>query len=418
MEVQVGQFTQAQGISGQVQGGTDQVQRTSAKDRRNRRSGLERRIDELEKADKARQEFFAVLSHELRNPLQAIHTNAALIKSRTKDGELTRPAEAIDRQVTRLSKLLDDLLDVVKIAQREDLAFQTVALQQVVGTAVEATRRSFDTHRREVTVSMDEAPLYIRADAARLEQAIGHILANAVKFSGQQSEIAVRVFEHDGRATVAVRDQGMGITAGDIEQIFTRFEAGAARRDVSGGLGLGLHIARQVAELHGGSVEARSDGPGKGAEFRLSLPLTEERPTKEAPVRTIYNEACALRILVVDDNRDAADSLAMLLEMNGHTGMVAYDGASALEKAEKTRPHVALVDLGMPAMNGFEVAQRISTAPWGEDTVLVAITGWGAKSDRAKSKEAGFAYHLTKPVDYDTLASLLSTAARKPANGA
>jgi CheY-like chemotaxis protein len=264
---------------------------------------------------------------------------------------------------------------------------------------------------------MAETPLYVRADMARLKQAIGHILANAVKFSGQQSEMSVRVFEEGGCAAVAVRDRGVGIAADEIARIFTRFEGGSSRRDVSGGLGIGLHIAREVAELHGGKVQARSEGLGKGAEFQLSLPLTKDRPGQEPTTRRPYNETPALRILVVDDNRDAADSLAMLLEMNGHTGRVAYDGATALEKAEKTRPHVALVDIGMPAMNGYEVAQRISTAGWGSGTVLVAITGWGAKSGRAKSREAGFAYHLTKPVDYDTLASLLSTAVRKPANG-
>lgn len=400
------------GQSIEAHGGSD-----SEKENPERRSGLERRIQELERADKARQELFAVLSHELRNPLQAIHTNSALIKARSKDAEIRRPADAIDRQVQRLSKLVEDLLDVVKIVQREDLAFQTITLQQVVASAVEAVRRAFDSHRREVTVSMAEAPLYIRGDMARLKQAIGHILANAVKFSGQQSEISVRVFEKGGRAAVAVRDRGIGIAPSEISRIFTRFEAGATRRDVSGGLGIGLHIAREVAELHGGSVRARSEGLGEGAEFQLSVPLTEDRPSQEAATRKPYNETPALRILVVDDNRDAADSLAMLLEMNGHTGMVAYDGATALEKAEKMRPHVALVDIGMPTMNGYEVAQRISTAGWGGETVLVAITGWGAKSDRAKSKEAGFAYHLTKPVDYDTLASLLSTAARKPVNG-
>lgn len=383
-----------------------------------RRSGLERRIQELERADKARQELFAVLSHELRNPLQAIQTNSALIKARSKDVEIRRPADAIDRQVQRLSKLVEDLLDVVKIAQREDLAYQTITMQQVVASAVENVRKSFDTHRRELTVTMAEAPLFIRADMARLKQAIGHVLANAVKFSGQQSEISVRVFEERGFAAVAVRDRGVGIEPEELERIFTRFEGGSSRRDVSGGLGVGLHIARAVAELHGGTIQARSEGLGHGAEFQLSVPITRDRPAQEPAARRPYNETPALRILVVDDNRDAADSLAMLLEMNGHTGMVAYDGATALEKAEKTRPHVALVDIGMPTMSGYEVAQRISTASWGKETVLVAITGWGANSDRARSKEAGFAYHLTKPVDYDTLASLLSTAVRKSAGGA
>ena len=399
------------GQSARAQGGSDP-------ENPERRSGLERRIQELERSDKARQELFAVLSHELRNPLHAIQTNSALIKARSKDAEIRRPADAIDRQVQRLSKLVEDLLDVVKIVQREDLAYQTITMQQAVTSAVENVRRTFDSHRREVTVTMTETPLYIRADMTRLKQAIEHILANAVKFSGQQSEISVRVFEEDGAAAVAVRDRGVGIDPAEISHIFTRFEGGATRRDVSGGLGIGLHIAREVAQLHGGNVKARSEGLGQGAEFQLSIPLTEERPGDvPATARRPYNETPALRILVVDDNRDAAESLAMLLEMNGHTGMVAYDGATALEKAEKTRPHVALVDIGMPAMNGYEVAQRISTASWGSETLLVAVTGWGAKSDRAKSKDAGFAYHLTKPVDYDTLASLLSTAMRKPANG-
>lgn len=406
MGAQVGQSTPAQDNSegGSIRSGQD------------RRNSPERRIDELEKADKTRQEFLARLSHELRNPLQAIHTNALLIKSRAKTGELARPAEAIDRQVNRISKILEDLLDVVRIAQRDDLVFQTLALQQVVGSAVEATRRSFDTHRRELTIEMPEAPIHVRADAGRLEKAIGNILANAVKFSGQQSEIAVRVFEQGGQGVVAVRDQGIGIRSDDLERIFTRFQPGAPK-DVSGGLGLGLHIARAVASLHDGRIEARSEGPGKGAEFLLFIPVTSELPAAEIASRTKYNDARSLRILVVDDNRDSADSLATLLELNGHTGLVAYDGASALEKAEKMRPHIALVDIGMPAMNGFEVAQRISKSEWGKDTLLVAITGWGAKSDRAQSKEAGFDYHLTKPVDYDMLASLLSTAVRKPGNG-
>lgn len=386
------------------------------RDSQDRRQGLERRIDELERSEGARQEFFAILSHELRNPIHAIHTNALLIKSRTKDGELMRPAEAIERQVGRLTKVLNDLLDVVKIAQREDLTFATVDIQQVVNRAVEATRRSMDTHRRELVVHMPEAPLFISAEAARLEQAIGHVLSNAVKFSTQQGEITVGVSEQSGQAVVSIRDHGVGIAADELPHIFTRFTH-AARGNVSAGLGLGLHIAREVVKLHGGKIEAKSDGAGKGAEFLLCIPLTDDRPIKDTPVRTQYSDATALRILVVDDNRDAADSLATLLEMNGHTGLVAYDGATALDKAEKMRPHVALVDIGMPGMNGFEVAQKISQEPWGKKTVLVAVTGWGAKSDRARSKEAGFAYHLTKPVDYDTLASLITTEIRKLENG-
>lgn len=380
-----------------------------------RRSAPERRVAELERREKVRQEFLATLSHELRNPIGAIHTNAQLLKSRHKDAEVARPAEAIERQVTRLTKILDDLLDVVKISQGEEMSFQPVSIQQVVSSAVELARRSMDTHRRELTVSMPESPLYTHADPPRLSQAIANIIANAVKYSPQQGEILIRVLESGEHAIVAVRDAGVGIAKEELTRVFDRYSDGAAKRESAGGLGLGLYIARELVQLHHGRIEARSEGLGKGAEFLVHLPLTAEQPSRASPARTAYADSRALRILVVDDNRDAADSLATLLEMHGHTGLVAYDGAGALEKAEKLRPHVALVDIGMPTMNGFEVAQRISTEDWGRETLLVAVTGWGAKSDREKSRQAGFAYHLTKPVDYDTLASLLTSVARKAA---
>ena len=379
-------------------------------------AGPERRSEEAERALRARSEFLSILSHQLRNPIQAIHTNALLIKSRSKEVELTRPAEAIFRQVDRLTRILDDLLDVIKVSQGEDIARQTVSLQQIVGSAVEAARKGADSHRREVTVNMPETPLHINADPARLEKAIGHVLANAVKYSQQQGEILVTVTRENGTAMVCVRDQGAGIPAELLPHVFHFFTRGrnAARRDVNAGLGIGLHISHEIIQAHGGTIEAKSEGAGKGAEFLIRLPLTAEVPAKESTHRSPYAEEQALRILVVDDNRDSADSLATLLEVYGHTGLVAYDGETALEKAEKMRPHVALVDIGMPSMNGHEVARRIKEAPWGADTLLVAVTGWGAKSDRARSKEAGFAYHLTKPVDYDTLASLLKTVVREP----
>lgn len=378
-----------------------------------RRSAPERRVAELERREKLRQEFLATLSHELRNPIGAIHTNAQLLKSRHKEVEVARPAEAIERQVMRLTKILDDLLDVVKISQGEEMFFQLVSIQQVVSSAVEVARRFMDTHRRELTVSMPEAPLYTHADTSRLSQAVANVIANAVKYSPQQGEILIRVLESGDQAIIAVRDTGIGIAKEDISGIFDRFSDGVAKRDSAGGLGLGLYIARELVQLHHGRIEARSEGLGKGAEFLIQLPLTAEQPARSAPARNAYLDSRALRILVVDDNRDAADSLATLLEMHGHTGLVAYDGAAALDKAEKLRPHVALVDIGMPTMNGFEVAQRISTEEWGRETLLVAVTGWGAKSDREKSKQAGFAYHLTKPVDFDMLASLLTSVQRK-----
>lgn len=390
-------------------------ERTAELERAN--AELLRQREELERADRAKDEFLAILSHELRNPIHAIRTNAWLIKSRVKDPDSVRPTAAIDRQVNKLSKLLDDLLDVIKVTAKADLTLQTVTIQEVVGAAVETTQAAVDAHRRDLTVDMPKAPLFVKADPARLEQAIGNLIHNAVKYSGQQDAIRVRVFEEDGQAVVSVMDRGVGIAAEELPQLFNLFAQGsAARKAASGGLGVGLHIARELVQAHGGTIEARSQGVGHGSEFVVRVPLTDERPPAAEPAESPAGDqdaAPALSVLVVEDNRDAADSLASVLETYGHTVIVAYDGPEAMEQAKQHRPDVALVDIGIPGMDGFEVAEAISKTDWGHRTLLVAVTGWGAKADRAKSKAAGFAHHLTKPIDYSTLESLLAVAARR-----
>jgi two-component system CheB/CheR fusion protein len=358
-------------------------------------------------------EFLSILSHELRNPVQAISTNAWLIKSRAGDDKLVRPAEAIERQVARLSKVLDDLLDMVRVTRKTELTLAAESVQKVVTAAVVATQGSVDSHRRELTVEMTGEVLCVNADAARLEQAVRNLLHNAVKYSSQQGLILVAVRREGAEAVISVKDEGAGIAPGHLPDIFKLFagERGG-KRHIEGGLGIGLYIARGLVEAHGGRVEVKSAGLGQGSEFTIRLPLVESEARAPAAEED-PGDAEQLAILVVDDNQDAADSLAEVLLAQGHSARAAYGGEEAIRLATQERFDVALVDIGMPTVDGLEVARKISHSPAGRDTLLVAVTGWGATADRDRSREAGFAYHLTKPVDYDTLGALLATARRQ-----
>ena len=373
---------------------------------------LQARIEELEKNDRAKDQFLALLSHEFRNHIHAIRTNVWLIKARNRDQEIARPSDAIDRQVLKLSRLVEDLLDSMRATNKSNLSFGSTMLQQVVQAAIEATKATLDAHRRELTVEMPDKPIYVNADAPRLQQVVSNLLSNAIKYSAQQDAVAVTLRREAGDVVLSVMDRGRGIAAEQLEGLFHAFDKGPqARPEGSEGLGIGLHVARELVEAHGGSVEARSAGLGKGSEFIVRLPTIEAPEEDLAPEPESTGDG--LSILVVDDNRDAADSLAEVLQAYGHRVKAAYGGEDAVQLAARGGVQVALVDIGMPTVDGFQVAQRISQSPAGRETLLVAVTGWGEKADRARSKEAGFAYHLTKPVDFDALASLLSTAARR-----
>jgi two-component system CheB/CheR fusion protein len=358
-------------------------------------------------------EFLIILSHELRNPVQAISTNAWLIKSRAADDRIARPAEAIERQVALLSKVLDDLLDMVRVTRKAELTLETASVQKIVTAAVVATQGSVDSHRRELTVEMTGDALSVKADPRRLEQAIRNLLHNAVKYSSQQGLILVTVKREGSNAVISVEDEGMGIAPDDLPNVFQLFAGGrAAKKNIEGGLGIGLHIARELVRAHGGTIEAKSAGLAKGSEFTIRLPVVDGA----AGIESVEDDAAdpeKLAILVVDDNQDAADSLAEVLLAQGHNARAAYGGKEAIRLATEKSFDVALVDIGMPTVDGLEVARHISHSAAGKHTLLVAVTGWGANADRDRSKEAGFAYHLTKPVDYDTLGALLSTAARR-----
>ena len=374
---------------------------------------LEARIQELEKADHAKDQFLALLSHEFRNHIHAIRTNVWLIKARNRDPEIGRPSDAIDRQVLRLSHLVEELLDSIRATSKSNLSFGSTMLQQVVQSAIETTKASMDMHRRELTVEMPEKPIYVNADAPRLQHVVMQLLRNAFQYSGQQDEVVVSVRREAGDVVLAVRDRGQGIPSEKLARIFDFHEATSASKPQTTGLGIGLHVSRQVVEAHAGAMEAFSEGAGKGAVFTVRLP-TIEGPDED--LEEEVDEARAgksLAILVVDDNQDAADSLAEVLQAYGHRVQAVYGGEEAVQVAEKGGVQVALVDIGMPTVDGFQVARRISQSPSGKETLLVAVTGWGEKADRERTKQAGFAYHLTKPVDFDALASLLSTAARR-----
>jgi CheY-like chemotaxis protein/two-component sensor histidine kinase len=359
-------------------------------------------------------EFLTVLSHQLRNPVQAISSNAWLLKSRASDEKILRPAEAIERQVARLSKVLDDVLDMVRVTRNAALETAPVTLQQVVTAAVATVEESTDTHRREINVEMPDAPITVTADVRRLAQAIGNVLGNAVKFSPQQGRIEVRVTRNGDRATISVKDQGIGISPEDLARVFEPFAHGKSRSHHSEvELGIGLHIARQLIRAHGGGIEAHSEGPGKGSEFLIRLPVASGAAAGSPKGERGESEADQLCILVVDDNRDAADSLSEVLGAMGHDSRAAYGGQEAIDMGTGKGYDVALVDIGMPNVDGLEVARQISKSERGRNTLLVALTGWGANEDRERSKQAGFAYHLTKPVDIDTLGALLTTAARR-----
>lgn len=377
---------------------------------------LRRYRDDRVKADKSKDEFLGILSHELRNPIHAIQTNAFLIRTRTRDIEVTRPTQAIERQVDRLTTLVDDLLDVVRVSQKTHLAFETMSLQNAVVGAIEHVQRGTDAHRRELAVNLCAEPLFVKADRARLEQAIGNLVHNAIKYSSQQGAVTISVRREDDRALVSVRDRGIGITPDEMPHLFELFSRGSsARKHVLSGLGIGLHIARELVLSHGGTLEAKSDGAGKGAEFIIRLPITAERPIEAAPAEPVDPAKVGdkrLSILVIDDNHDAADSLHDVLEVHGHDVLAAYDGESAVQLVKEKAPMVALVDIGMPDVDGYEVARRVCALP-GPKPVMVAVTGWGSQADKQAAREAGFAYHLTKPLDYDSLAALLNTVARR-----
>ena len=372
--------------------------------------------------NRRKDEFLAMLSHELRNPLAPIQNAVKLLRVRQTEEPLQQRAAAIiERQVERLTRLVDDLLEVSRFTTgRIRLQQEHIDLRGVAENAVETVRAAIAERRHELSISLPSEAVWLLADAARLEQALVNLLANAAKYTDEGGRIALSL-DRDGReATLRVRDNGVGIAPELLPSVFDLFTQSDRSLDRSqGGLGVGLTVVRRVVELHGGKVEAFSDGLGHGSEFVVRLPLGPPPIELAAPERPARGAAPRLRVLVVDDNKDAADSTCLLLRLAGHESRAVYSGGDALEAAIADRPDAILLDLGLPEIDGYEVARRLRRNPEFGEMLLVALSGYGQESERQRSQEAGCDAHLVKPVEIKTIEDVLNTMARRrPPSGA
>ena len=380
-------------------------------DRMRMMNDLQRLAANLSVADQRKNEFLATLAHELRNPLAPMSNMLEVVKRAGDDEKVLKQAhETFERQLNQMVRLVDDLLDVNRITHdRLELRRSEVELSSVIQQAVEVARPLIDAADQELIVDLPEEPIHLNADSARLAQVFGNLLNNSCKYTEKNGTITLSAEQVDDEVLVTVKDNGAGIPRDKIGSIFDMFmQVDRSSERSQEGLGIGLTLVKRLVEMHGGSIEARSEGEGFGSEFIVCLPVIS-RPLVSAPRTGTASElSTQRRVLIVDDNRDSADSLAMLMEITGNKTFLAYDGVEALEAIDKHRPEVVLLDIGLPKIDGHEVCRRVREQPWGRDIVIIALTGWGQEDDRRKSEEAGFNGHLVKPVDYDNLLSLLA----------
>jgi PAS domain S-box-containing protein len=371
-------------------------------------------IRQLQEADRRKDEFLATLAHELRNPLAPIRNAVDLLGRFQEDASLIeRATSIIGRQVGHMVRLIDDLLDMSRISQgKVQVRKERVELAELIRSAVETARPLIDAQAHELTVTLPPEAIWLRADPIRLAQVIANLLNNAAKYTAKGGHIWLTALRQGTEAVVSVRDTGIGIAAEHLSHIFEMFsQVAPALKRSQGGLGIGLSLVRGLIELHGGTVEARSDGLGLGSEFKVRLPIVEApaAPESAEPAEETEPASSGKRfVLAVDDNRDGADSLAMMLRMMGHDARTAYDGLEAIQAAATFRPEVILLDIGLPKLNGYEAARHIRQQRWGKDMALIALSGWGQEEDRRRALEAGFDHHLTKPVEAAALEKLLA----------
>jgi len=371
----------------------------------------------LQIADRSKNEFLAILAHELRNPLAPIRTAVQILN---REGTLAPESQwalsAIERQVRQMARLIDDLVDVARMStNRFELRKERVDLAVVLRLAVETSGSLLRAGGQEFTTVVPEDAIHLDADPMRLAQAVSNCLNNAAKFTDRGGHIWLTAERVGGDAVITVRDTGVGISRAMLPHVFEMFTQGEqTRARTFGGLGIGLTLVKRLVEMHGGTVAAESTGLGMGSMFVIRLPAVLDssqcpQPQAEGPA---YMSPPSLRILIVDDNRDAADSLAMLLRTTGNDIRTAYDGLEAVQVASEFRPEVVLLDIGLPKIDGHEVAQRIRKEPWGRQMCLIAVTGWSDETDRARSRASGFDHHLVKPLDTGHLAQLLGSVGR------
>ena len=375
-------------------------------------SDIKRMEAALREADRRKDEFLATLAHELRNPLAPIVSSLQILKIRGVDqATLQRARDTIERQVNHLVRLVDDLLEVSRVVQGKiELRRAPVELGAIVAAAVETAQPLIDAREHHLTVTLQPEPLVVHGDTVRLVQVLGNLLANSAKYTEPRGRIEVSARAVAGEAVVSVEDSGMGIAPEMLERVFEPFVQGMeSGRGAQGGLGIGLTLVKSLIDLHGGKVEARSDGPGRGACFIVRLPLSSAASVTAATSPVLpATPAHPRRVLVVDDNHDAADTLAALLQLERHDVRVAYSGAEALKATLAAPPEVVFLDIGMPGMDGYETARRLRALPGMGQTRIVALTGWGQEKDRKRSAEAGFDGHLVKPADALAVQKLLA----------
>jgi PAS domain S-box-containing protein len=387
-------------------------------DRKRLDEELRNRADALARADEDKDEFLAVLAHELRNPLAPVFYALRLLDEKPLDDpNRWYIRRIVDRQMRRLARLIDDLLDVSRIRTgKVELRKARVDLNSVVGHAVEVARPLAEDRGHGLDVSLPPEPVWLEADPVRLEQVFNNLLSNAVKFTEEGGSISLAAERQGQEVVVRVRDTGVGIPPDLLPRIFDLFTQGDRSLDrVRDGLGIGLTLSRRLVELHGGTIEAYSEGVGRGSEFVVRLPafLHHTAPPDEAPAaeRTAQAPSRPLRVLVVDDSEDTTELLGTLLEMAGHSIQVAHTGPSALEAAAAFRPDAIILDIGLPGLDGYQVAQRLREDPALKSVTLIAATGYGQEEDLRRSREVGFDQHLVKPIDPAELQRLLAELA-------
>ena len=375
---------------------------------------------QLKEADRLKDEFLAMLAHELRNPLAPIHNAVRIMRMKpVGDTQVEWARDVIDRQAAHLTRLVDDLLDVSRITRGKiNIDAKPLDLAAAVARAVETVQPMLMQQKHELQIELPATPLSVMGDLTRVTQIIGNVLGNAVKYTDAGGRIHLSARLDDGMVEIRIRDNGIGIPASMLPTVFDLFsQAGIMDGRSRGGLGIGLALVKRLVEMHGGNVSVHSAGAGRGTEFTIRLPAavacvwtppsaieaTADAPLPgvAAPARPEAGNDAKRRMLLVDDNQDALMSLANLLSLDGHEVRTAADGFLALEAAPEFRPEVAVLDIGMPGMDGYELARRIRSQPWGKNMVLVALTGWGQEGDRRRSKDAGFDSHWVKPLDID-----------------
>jgi two-component system, chemotaxis family, CheB/CheR fusion protein len=370
-----------------------------------------RLLTQLKEADQRKDEFLATLAHELRNPLAPLRNMLEIMKRGDGNGNLLEQVRStLERQLGQMVRLVDDLLDMSRISQGKlELRKERVELASVIHQAVEVCRPLAECARHELNVSLPPEPVHLHADPVRMAQVFGNLLNNACKYTEPGGRIWLTAEQQGSAMVVKVKDTGVGIPPdklGSVFEMFTQIDRSLERSQ--GGLGIGLSLVKRLVEMHGGLVEACSEGPGRGSEFVVRLPILIEKSKPKTPTAE-QTPTTSQRVLIVDDNRDAATSLATLLKLTGNETHTAYDGLEAVEAAATFRPNVILLDISLPKLSGHDACRRIREQPWGKNMVLVALTGWGHDEDRRLSQEAGFDHHMIKPVDFAALTQLLGS---------